>query len=145
MDEPKTIPEMLAKQKLDGLRRENDRRIVERLPEILEKVALEAAVKALAIVKEAGLLRERPSRRPGPKGPRKHTAIRRAIINTMYGMGLRGYKICQQLQESKIPLPTGNLRFTFHEHGWVLWFKTQPKAVNRQFYADRSRFRSPKK
>jgi hypothetical protein len=110
MVQPGSPIDMWIQHKLDGIRRENERRIVERLPEILEETAVKSMVATLTLLNRIGLLRERHVRKPGPKGPRKHTALGRAMIQALYGMKIRGKKIrgheiCQQLQESKIPLP----------------------------------------
>jgi len=85
--------------------------------------------------------RKNPShgKKPGPKGPRKQSVVRRFAIKLLKSEGLKGEIACRKLEGLGVPLASKTLQEIYGECGWVSWFKHDRKGFYGQWSADLAR------
>jgi hypothetical protein len=135
--------QILTRIKLKEIQQENEHNIIEQLPQILEEAMGKAVIDTIKYLKQNNLLRCNQRNKPGPKGPRLQTNIRRTTICFLSKQQISRRQAAQTLKELRLFLPSSRLRTIYGNCEWVKWFNSDTQAFYKQWSADLKR--APKK
>ena len=101
-------------------------------------IRTKAAVEGIDLTGESGPFVRKKGKRPGPRGPRRQTQLRRAAIKLFKSQGITGREACRKLNEIPIPLPSKRL-VEIYSNDWLKYFDFNPDAFYKQWSADLKR------